>query len=153
MRFSESITALADYRPKYGTIAPFGGTQHEHSEIAYKVVPRQICDNIIYFENRTCGRCGYPLAYIPELEIIAALEPADGDGWTLANGRGLRRFCANADYDVCNWLTDAESKSGFVSPEKRPSGLVLSVKFCRADGTPAPDEDGAADVWGCKDRQ
>ena len=31
----------------------------------------QVCDNIIYFENRTCGRCGYRLAYIPEGEIMA----------------------------------------------------------------------------------
>ena len=36
----------------------------------------QVCDNIIYFENRTCGRCGHRLGYVPELEIMAALEPA-----------------------------------------------------------------------------
>jgi hypothetical protein len=71
----------------------------------------QACDNIIYFENRTCGRCGHRLAYVPELEIMAALEPAGGDSWTsLAGGRGLRRFCANADYDVCNWLTAADGR-------------------------------------------
>ena len=71
----------------------------------------QVCDNIIYFENRTCGRCGHRLGYVPELEIMAALEPAGGDAWTpLAGDRGLRRFCANADYDVCNWLTPAEGR-------------------------------------------
>ena len=71
----------------------------------------QVCDNIIYFENRTCGRCGHRLGYVPELEIMAALEPAAGDAWTpLAGDRGLRRFCANADYDVCNWLTPAEGR-------------------------------------------
>jgi hypothetical protein len=65
----------------------------------------QVCDNIIYFENRTCGRCGHRLGYVPELEIMAALEPA-ADAWTpLAGDRGPRRFCANADHDVCNWLT------------------------------------------------
>jgi hypothetical protein len=69
----------------------------------------QVCDNIIYFENRTCGRCGHRLGYVPELEIMAALEPAGGDAWTpLASDRGLRRFCANADYDVCNWLAPAD---------------------------------------------
>jgi hypothetical protein len=42
---------------------------------------------------------------------MAALEPAGGDAWTpLAGDRGLRRFCANADYDVCNWLTAAEGR-------------------------------------------
>ena len=66
----------------------------------------QVCDNIIYFENRTCGRCGHRLGYVPELEIMAALEPAGGDAWTpLAGDGGPRRFCANADHDVCNWLT------------------------------------------------
>ena len=71
----------------------------------------QVCDNIIYFENRTCGRCGHRLGYAPELEIMTALEPAGGDAWTpLAGEGGLRRFCANADYDVCNWLTAAEGK-------------------------------------------
>ena len=66
----------------------------------------QVCDNIIYFENRTCGRCGHRLGYVPELEIMAALEPAGADAWTpLAGDGGPRRFCANADHDVCNWLT------------------------------------------------
>ena len=65
----------------------------------------QVCDNIIYFENRTCGRCGHRLGYLPELGIMAALEPA-GDAWTPLAGDGrARRFCANADHDVCNWLT------------------------------------------------
>ena len=71
----------------------------------------QVCDNIVYFENRTCGRCGHRLCYVPELEIIAALEPAGGESWTpLAGETGPRRFCANADYDVCNWLTSTEGQ-------------------------------------------
>jgi hypothetical protein len=71
----------------------------------------QVCDNIIYFENRTCGRCGHRLGYLPELGIMAALEPAGGEMWTpLAGDNGPRRFCANADYDVCNWLTAAEGQ-------------------------------------------
>src|SRR3984893_18530979 len=71
----------------------------------------QVCDNIIYFENRTCGRCGHRLGYIPELEMMAALEAAGGGSWTpVAGGSGPRRFCANADYDVCNWLTTAKGQ-------------------------------------------
>jgi hypothetical protein len=61
----------------------------------------QVCDNIVYFENRTCGRCGHRLGYVPELEMMAALEPAGGQSWTpLVGESGPRRFCANADYDV-----------------------------------------------------
>jgi hypothetical protein len=71
----------------------------------------QVCDNIVYFENRTCGRCGHRLGYLPELEIMAALEPAGGESWTpLAGDSGQRRFCANANYDVCNWLTRADGQ-------------------------------------------
>ena len=71
----------------------------------------QVCDNIIYFENRTCGRCGHRLGYLPKLEIMAALEPGVGESWTpLAGEGGARRFCANADYDVCNWLTTPEAQ-------------------------------------------
>jgi hypothetical protein len=71
----------------------------------------QVCDNIIYFENRTCGRCGHRLGYLPELEIMTALEPAGGESWTpLVEESGPRRFCANADYDVCNWLTTAKGQ-------------------------------------------
>jgi hypothetical protein len=68
----------------------------------------QVCDNIIYFENRSCGRCGHRLGYVPELEMMVALEPAGGQSWTpLAGESAPRLFCANADYDVCNWLTAA----------------------------------------------
>jgi hypothetical protein len=71
----------------------------------------RVCDNIIYFENRTCGRCGHRLGYVPELEIMAALEPAGGEAWAPVPGDGgPRRFCANAGHDVCNWLMATESQ-------------------------------------------
>ena len=38
-----------------------------------------VCDNVIHFENRTCGRCKHRLGYVPELGNMTALEPA-GDG-------------------------------------------------------------------------
>jgi hypothetical protein len=72
----------------------------------------QACDNIIYFENRRCGRCGHRLAYAPEVKLMAALDPAGGEGlWKPITGNGpARRFCANADNDACNWLLDADSQ-------------------------------------------
>ena len=83
----------------------------------------QVCDNIIYFENRICGRCGHRLAYVPELEVMAALEPAGGSFWTpLAGDSGPRLLCANADQDACNWLTVSE----------RNDKLCLA---CRHNGT------------------
>ena len=70
----------------------------------------QVCDNIIYFENRTCGRCGHRLGYLPELEIMTALEPAGGESWTpLVGESGPRRFCATrtmASAIGCRWPKD-----------------------------------------------
>ena len=54
----------------------------------------QVCDNIIYFENRTCGRCGHRLGYVPELEIMAALEPGGGVSWTPLVGEAGRDVSA-----------------------------------------------------------
>ena len=73
----------------------------------------QSCDNIVYFENTTCGRCNHRLGYAPELSIIAAMRPAGGQDWVPMAGDGApRRFCANAEHDVCNWLTPAEAENG-----------------------------------------
>jgi len=70
----------------------------------------QVCDNIIYFENRTCGRCNHRLGYIPEFEIMAAMTPSGDRDWTPLGADGApRRFCANADHDVCNWLISARA--------------------------------------------
>jgi len=60
-----------------------------------KLFLRQLRNNIICFENRTCGRCGHRLACAPELEVMSAREPANGESWTpLAGSGGPRRFSA-----------------------------------------------------------
>jgi hypothetical protein len=72
----------------------------------------QSCDNILYFENTTCGRCNHRLGYVPELGNIVAMKPAGGQDWVPAKGDGApRRFCANAEHDVCNWLIPAEAEN------------------------------------------
>jgi hypothetical protein len=78
-----------------------------------KLFKCQFCDNIVYFENRTCGRCNHRLGYVPELTTIAAMKPAGGQDWFPLAGDGApRRFCANALYDVCNWLIPAGAEGG-----------------------------------------
>jgi len=73
----------------------------------------QACGNVLYFENRACERCGHRAAFLPEKETMSAIEP-DGEGWaTLADkGKGLM-LCRNAEYDACNWLTDAGDTTGY----------------------------------------
>jgi hypothetical protein len=83
----------------------------------------QACDNVVYFENRLCTRCGHRLGYVPELGIMCAFEPAGGPVWTPAGaGAAPRRFCANADHDVCNWLVPA-------------GALDTLCRACRHNGT------------------
>ena len=69
----------------------------------------QHCGQVLYFENRSCESCGHRLGYVPEASVLCALEP-DGEAWHRVGAPdACYRFCANAEFDVCNWLIDAES--------------------------------------------
>jgi len=73
-----------------------------------KLFKCQHCGQLLYFENDRCEKCSHRLGYIPELETLSALEP-DGQIWrALAMGGKAYRFCANAQFDICNWLIDAD---------------------------------------------
>jgi hypothetical protein len=66
----------------------------------------QACGNILYFENRSCARCGHRLGFLPECVTLAALKP-DGERFaTVTDGIRDRAFCANARYNACNWLVE-----------------------------------------------
>jgi hypothetical protein len=87
----------------------------------------QACDNVLYFENRACERCGHRVAFLPEKETMSAIEPdgeaqggtsqggtSQGGTWsTLANKGESRMLCSNAEYDSCNWLTDSGDTTGY----------------------------------------
>ncbi len=71
------------------------------------------CGQVLYFENTRCERCASRLGYVPPEVSLSALE-RDGEAWRLF-GRSDRtyRFCANAEYDVCNWLIPADSPARY----------------------------------------
>jgi hypothetical protein len=72
-----------------------------------KLFTCQSCGNVLYFENRVCGRCGHRLAFMPERVTLSAIEPS-GNGWRpLAKNGETRLLCGNAEHDGCNWLTDS----------------------------------------------
>src|SRR5580704_16951708 len=78
-----------------------------------KLFKCQHCGQIIYFENQKCEKCGHRLGYMPEAALVSALDPQENAWRTLSvNGR-LYRFCANAKFDVCNWLVDVASDDGY----------------------------------------
>lgn len=71
------------------------------------------CEQLLYFENRRCEKCGHDLGYIPETNELAAVE-REGDHWrALGRSKGLYKFCANAAHDACNWLVPAEQEGEF----------------------------------------
>jgi hypothetical protein len=78
-----------------------------------KLFKCQSCQQILYFENSVCVKCGHRLGYVPEITTLSALEP-DGDLWgALAAAGGAYRFCANAAQKACNWLVEASSPDSF----------------------------------------
>ena len=67
------------------------------------------CSNLVYFENRTCESCGNRLGYDSGSNKVHALESA-GSNWVAAGkSEAELRFCANAEYDACNWLIPLDS--------------------------------------------
>jgi hypothetical protein len=78
-----------------------------------KLFKCQACGQFLFFENTTCGKCSRRLGYIADAGALSALEPDDG-GWRALAMRGKPyRFCANAGFDVCNWLIEANSNEIF----------------------------------------
>jgi hypothetical protein len=78
-----------------------------------KLFKCQSCQQVLYFENSVCVKCGHRLGYVPEIATLSALKP-DGDLWrALAAAGGAYRFCANAAQKACNWLVEASSPDSF----------------------------------------
>lgn len=69
----------------------------------------QNCGQLLFFENTRCERCGHRLGFVPERRILVALE-AEGENWVAFGDQSRRyRFCANAEFDACNWLIEVEA--------------------------------------------
>jgi hypothetical protein len=78
-----------------------------------KLFKCQFCSQLLHFENNECEKCGHRLGYVPRAETLSALE-SDGDTWRALAVKGKRyRFCANAQYDVCNWLVETDSSDPY----------------------------------------
>jgi hypothetical protein len=81
------------------------------------------CGNTVYFENVRCIKCGSTLGFdsteqamvaiaeagtseiTPEVSIFRKMNPSREDG--------LMRYCANAEFGVCNWLTPESESNVF----------------------------------------
>jgi hypothetical protein len=97
------------------------------------------CSQVVFFENVRCTRCGYSLAYLPELAILSAMESRDGvlvATAPSANG-GQYRLCQNSlDHGVCNWAVPLKDDNAY-------------CKGCRLnDVIPDLSHPGALVAWG-----
>jgi len=78
-----------------------------------KLFKCQHCGQLLYFENTVCEKCSHRLGFIPEIMNLSALEPEVGAWRALAVDKKLYRFCANFEFDVCNWMIEADSPDTF----------------------------------------
>jgi hypothetical protein len=66
------------------------------------------CYHALFFENNRCEKCGHLTGYSAENRDLLTFDPtklimeSDKDGQ-------LYRYCANREFDVCNWLIPFES--------------------------------------------
>ncbi|MCE2565684.1 putative zinc-binding metallopeptidase [Komagataeibacter sp. FNDCF1] len=67
----------------------------------------QSCQQVLFFENTACERCGHTLGYLPQATELYALD-AMGDGlWQpLGAPHAPRALCANNACGACNWLAE-----------------------------------------------
>ena len=92
-----------------------------------KLFECQKCSQLLYFENTSCENCGSRLGYLRARETLSVVEP-DGPVWqAMAEPAKRYRFCANAEYEACNWLVDNEQPSSIA----RRAGTTRRCPICR----------------------
>jgi hypothetical protein len=89
-------------------------TRTTSSEYLMRIFKCQHCEQLLYFENSICERCSHRLGYLPEVNVLSAVEPQPGGLWrALAAPEILYRFCANTESSGCNWLLPAQSSETY----------------------------------------
>jgi len=72
------------------------------------------CQQLLYFENTRCEKCGHVLGFSPETMDMITLRPTGlGAFVDVMNPWRAYRYCANADHQTCNWLLPAMSGEAF----------------------------------------
>ncbi len=70
--------------------------------------PCSVCQQLLFFDNSTCLRCGSGLGYLPDEGRLVAVRVV-GDGVEPADGTpGTYHPCANRLVARCNWLIPAD---------------------------------------------
>jgi len=101
-----------------------------------KIFHCDACQQPVFFENIHCLSCHHALAFLPDVEMVGALEQ-HGEVWHAAQApHRTYRLCANyAREDVCNWAVQADD----------PQPLCLA---CRLTQTiPDLGQPGHREAW------
>ena len=110
------------------------------------------CQQLLFFENVACTRCGTKLAYLPDRMIVSPIKEDGASVIALAPGsKGKRyRLCRNSiEHGACNWavpesdaqpyclacrlnavipdLSDAEAKAAWIRLEAAKRRLIYSL--------------------------
>lgn len=96
------------------------------------------CQQLVFFESVSCVNCGRLLAFLPDRQVMGALEQADGGRWTYraAGVEEAYRLCMNYQHNsVCNWAV----------PWQDPEQACLSCRLTQA--TPELGEDAHRQAW------
>lgn len=72
------------------------------------------CNNLLYFENNVCLKCGHVLGFNAEkLDLIPLIDLNNGVYSDITSQQSRYRLCANATYGTCNWLIPLENPATF----------------------------------------
>jgi hypothetical protein len=101
--------------PALGFVLSCAGTERRWPQvrIVVRLFSCQACGNIVHFENRSCGRCGHRLAFLPERVTLSALKPMGNQWQPLERPEQRRWLCTNIKMDACNWLVDDGSNDAY----------------------------------------
>ncbi|HVY28236.1 MAG TPA: putative zinc-binding metallopeptidase [Polyangiaceae bacterium] len=81
-----------------------------------KIFTCSSCEQLVFFENVRCTKCGATLAFLPDLGVVSAIVPdAEFFKSTLPAAKDARyRLCRNSlEHGVCNWVVPAEEDAAY----------------------------------------
>ncbi len=79
-----------------------------------KLFECQQCGQLLYFENTECEQCGRLLGFLAEEMQVSALSAGGGGAYRpMAAPDRRMRYCANAEFDACNWMVPADAANPY----------------------------------------
>jgi hypothetical protein len=66
--------------------------------------PCSVCQQLLFFDNSTCLRCGSRVGYVPEARQLVALRPVGEWSERIDGQPGRYRQCSNRLVARCNWM-------------------------------------------------